>query len=394
MKHLDRYISEFQFKFNNRREENIFAAVVIGLVIKSALRYSEPSREVCRVDFLGAAVRTPFRRRGRLLGISALGNGGEAMSFSRIASNCCFSTFTSPVLTNRPPKVISKHDPWFYFRMLALQKQAWYSYFMSKQIEETSVIVSPQALGGIERAKSLSEQERQDIAKRAAKARWGKLSDPGYVPQASHQGQLPIGEEKLDCYVLEDRRRLFHKRGMAKAIGLKSSGGNAFMKTLSRKGLGSGITPELWAKINNPIVFKPLNGDPAHGYEAAVLIDVCDAIIQARNQQKLLPSQMKMALRAELIFRSAAKLGIIALIDEATGYASQISAKKNIEELFKEFIREECRDWSRYFRGHSLTCCTGCMIFDAKTQAPLSILAFSGTSFVGTYTFRSLAARA
>lgn len=41
VKHLDRYISEFQFKFNNRREENIFAAVVIGLVIKSALRYAD-----------------------------------------------------------------------------------------------------------------------------------------------------------------------------------------------------------------------------------------------------------------------------------------------------------------------------------------------------------------
>lgn len=77
------------------------------------------------------------------------------------------------------------------------------------------------------------------------------------------------------------------------------------MKTLSRKGLGSGITPELWEKINNPIVFKPLSGDPAHGYEASVLIDVCDAIIQARNQGKLLPSQLKMAIRAEMIFRSA-----------------------------------------------------------------------------------------
>jgi len=41
LKHLDRYIGEFQFKFNNRREQEIFAAVVIGLVIKSALRYKE-----------------------------------------------------------------------------------------------------------------------------------------------------------------------------------------------------------------------------------------------------------------------------------------------------------------------------------------------------------------
>src|ERR1051325_9757723 len=219
---------------------------------------------------------------------------------------------------------------------------------MSKHDGQTAVIVSRQALGGIERAKSLSEQERQDIAKRAAQARWSKLSDPNYIPQASHQGMLQMGDEQLDCYVLEDRGRVFHKRGMAKAIGLKSSGGNAFMKTLRRKSLGSEITPELWDKINNPIVFKPLNGDPAHGYEASVLIDVCDAIIQAKNQGKLLSSQLKMAIRAEMIFRSAAKLGIIALIDEATGFIAD-KRKEEYRELFKDFIREECREWSEVF---------------------------------------------
>ncbi len=39
IKHLDRYISEFQFRFNNRQEQEIFAAVIINLVIKSALPY-------------------------------------------------------------------------------------------------------------------------------------------------------------------------------------------------------------------------------------------------------------------------------------------------------------------------------------------------------------------
>ena len=39
IKHLHRYIAEFQFRFNNREEEEIFATVILGLVIKSALRY-------------------------------------------------------------------------------------------------------------------------------------------------------------------------------------------------------------------------------------------------------------------------------------------------------------------------------------------------------------------
>lgn len=219
---------------------------------------------------------------------------------------------------------------------------------MSKQQTEMLESDSIQSRGGFERARKLSPEERKEIARQGAKARWSKTTDPNYIPSASHQGSLPLGGEPLDCYVLEDRRRVFHKRGMAKALGLKSTGGNAFMKTLSRKGLGSEISQELWHKINTPIVFKPLNGDPAHGYEASVLIDVCDAIIQARNQGKLVPSQHFMAIRAEMIFRSAAKLGIIALIDEATGFIAD-KRKEEYRELFMEFIRDECRDWSEVF---------------------------------------------
>lgn len=39
IKHLGRYLAEFQFRFNNRENEEIFAAIILGLVIKGALRY-------------------------------------------------------------------------------------------------------------------------------------------------------------------------------------------------------------------------------------------------------------------------------------------------------------------------------------------------------------------
>jgi hypothetical protein len=56
---------------------------------------------------------------------------------------------------------------------------------------------------------------------------------------------MALGDLELDCYVLSYGRSVFHKRGMAKALGLKSAGGNAFMKTISRKGVGSNISSEL-----------------------------------------------------------------------------------------------------------------------------------------------------
>lgn len=41
VKHLARYLAEFQFRFNNRQEQDIFAMVILGLLIKSELRYKD-----------------------------------------------------------------------------------------------------------------------------------------------------------------------------------------------------------------------------------------------------------------------------------------------------------------------------------------------------------------
>jgi hypothetical protein len=120
------------------------------------------------------------------------------------------------------------------------------------------------------------------------------------------------------------------------------------MKTMGRKGIGSVITEEMHEKIDNPIIFKPLGGDPAHGYEGTFVIDVCDMIWEAHKQGKLAPSQRFLAVQAEIIVRSSAKVGIIALIDEATGYIKD-KRKEEYRELFNEFIRQECREWEREF---------------------------------------------
>jgi hypothetical protein len=91
------------------------------------------------------------------------------------------------------------------------------------------------ALVGKARASKLSADARQQIARKAALARHSHTHPESGLPQAVSQGRLTIGDVPIDVYVLKDRRRLIHKRGMARALGLKSEGGNAFMKTISRK---------------------------------------------------------------------------------------------------------------------------------------------------------------
>lgn len=127
-----------------------------------------------------------------------------------------------------------------------------------------------------EGADNLTSGQRKDIAVRAAQARWdpaqgGEGDGEFTLPKATHQGKMAVGSLDLDCYVLADGRRVFHKRGMAKALGMKSEGGNVFMRAMQRRGLGSELGDKLIEKIENPINFKPLTQDLAHGYDADVL---------------------------------------------------------------------------------------------------------------------------
>jgi hypothetical protein len=166
--------------------------------------------------------------------------------------------------------------------------------------------------------------------------------------EATHRGILPIGGLQLECYVLEDGRRVFAKRGMARAIGLKSEGGNAFLKTLSGNRLGSEISDDLRKNLENPIVFNISGADPGHGYEAETLVDVCKAVIRADDAGRLLDSQKPMAAQARAIVNALAKVGIAALIDEATGYKTQRSPDA-LRLLVQAYIEKEQREWEKEF---------------------------------------------
>ncbi len=208
--------------------------------------------------------------------------------------------------------------------------------------------VTGRAKGGIARARKLTLEERQEIGRKGALARWGDPATNNKLPQATCEGSLDLDVVELDCYVLKDRRRVFHKRNMADAIGLKSQGGNVFLRTINSKGLGSLIPDRVKDKLNNPIVFKTPSGAVAHGFEGTDLIEVCDAIWEARKQGRLTSSQHLIGIQAEIIIRSVAKVGIIALIDEATGFIKD-KGKEEYRELYKQFVRDEAKQYEKEF---------------------------------------------
>jgi hypothetical protein len=210
---------------------------------------------------------------------------------------------------------------------------------------------SPQEKGGKARASKLTQDEIRGIASLGGAARSRKvkeLTESGDLPKATHQGKMMVGDLDLDCYVLADGRRLFHKRGMARALGMKSGGGNVFLRAVQRKGLGSEIDKKLLGKIEDPIVFKPLISDLGHGYEAEVLVEICRAIIRSEESGKLHPTQQGLAEQAKILLTAFAKVGVTALIDEATGF-QEVRSPDALRILVQQYIEQEKREWEKQF---------------------------------------------
>jgi hypothetical protein len=99
-----------------------------------------------------------------------------------------------------------------------------------------------------------------------------------------------------------------------------------------------------------PIRFQvPGNPQVAIGSEATLLIEICERYLDARDQNLLKSSQKKLAKFAEIIVRACAKLGIIALVDEATGY-QKVRAKNALQVKLQAFIADDLQEWAVMFR--------------------------------------------
>jgi hypothetical protein len=209
------------------------------------------------------------------------------------------------------------------------------------------------AKGGLARAKALTAEQRSEIARAAGEARWGTQN----VVRATHgspERPLKIGDLEITCYVLEDGRRVVSQRGLQTSIGMSTSGGSngahrtagIIEKVEGKLHMGN----ELSVRMKNPVLFmSPVGGKKAYGYEATTLIDVCELILKARDSDILLPSQEKYADAADIVIRSFAKVGIIAVIDEVTGY-QDVRAKDALAKILEQFIAKELRPYVGTFR--------------------------------------------
>src|SRR5690349_13001397 len=114
--------------------------------------------------------------------------------------------------------------------------------------------------GGVARALALTPDQRAEIAKKAADARWS-----GTIPQALREGVLKIGEVDIECAVLPDGTRVLSERALTKGFGGKRGGAHWRRKRagdvganlpvfLSAKNISSNLPKGLVKALTQPIL--------------------------------------------------------------------------------------------------------------------------------------------
>jgi hypothetical protein len=207
------------------------------------------------------------------------------------------------------------------------------------------------AEGGHARAEKLTPEERTAIARAGAAARWN-------FPKATHTGKLHIGGVEIPCAVLDDGTRVLTQRGFSVALGrYKNPNKNGAIVNLPVFLTAKNLTPYIdddLARSATEIKFRlaegsgGLNGNIALGYRATLLQEVCNIYLRAKHAGALMKSQEHIADRCLILLNGLATVGIIALVDEATGY-QYARLKDELQRILEKYISKELARYSRVF---------------------------------------------
>lgn len=174
------------------------------------------------------------------------------------------------------------------------------------------------------------------------------------ILKASHDGELIIGDTIISCAVLEDGTRLITQRSFLSAIGRaknpkggQSAGTDASVAFLAANNLKPFITKEL-EEATRPLKFRLPKGTVAFGYKAEILPQVCEVYLKARDEKALQHTQSHIAEKADILMRGLAHIGIIALVDEATGY-QEVRDRLALQKILDKYITDEWAKWTKVF---------------------------------------------
>jgi hypothetical protein len=153
---------------------------------------------------------------------------------------------------------------------------------------------------------------------------------------------------------LEDGTRILTQYGFLEAIGRSGKPaarrGSSFERLapfLDASNLKPYITEDL-RRSTTPLQFRTHQGRKAWGYRADLLPQVCEVYLRARDDGALLKGQERFARACDLLMRGLAHVGIVALVDEATGY-QEVRDRQALQAILDKYLRKELAAWAKRF---------------------------------------------
>jgi hypothetical protein len=222
--------------------------------------------------------------------------------------------------------------------------------------DEAPVENSIASMGGKAAAAKMTPEERKERARKAAESRWN-----ADVPRATHQGTLMIGDKEISAAVLPGGKRIITQATFLRALGRSRSpkAGTGVLTTVDE------LPFFLQAEVLKPFIgedlrastkaafFLEMEGKKNVGYDALALPGVAEVYLQMRDdfvtRNQLPPKPYRHIIVAcDLLIRGLARVGIIALVDEATGFQYD-RPRRDLEEHLKKYLTESLRRWVRTF---------------------------------------------
>jgi len=165
------------------------------------------------------------------------------------------------------------------------------------------------------------------------------------IPEAKWMGHLVIGDAQLPVYVLDDGRRVISRTGATGVLTQNKGGGNleSYLGVEALKDYVPsnpvGIEFAIQGVVNKTVM----------GFQAETFLDICRSYVKALAAGALKTQrQTEIATNCSLFLAACANVGLIALIDEATGY-QYARADDALQVKLRAYLEKEMRPWEKTF---------------------------------------------
>lgn len=229
--------------------------------------------------------------------------------------------------------------------------------------------------GGTARMKRLSRGERRELASSAAKARWQRqenkeiAEEAGIVvsrgvlpiakaglPEAVLPGVLKLAGAEIPVYHLSNGQRVLARIAATEALtGVKRQGDlESYLRVGSLKDFIS-LDSVLGRLVEFRLRDVEMLDQSVKGLPSDLFIEICQSYVRALDASlnpvsgvTLTDRQREIAIKASMFLSACAKVGLDALIDEATGY-QHIRPEDALEMKLRLYLEEEMRKWEKTF---------------------------------------------